>query len=97
MCERCLGGTAREHAGDFALASFIRNGRQLGFDACVTFVAPHDVFLACLLQGLGVARFSSEDWVGFLQGCALFERPDGTWRAEYCVPDLAHWRNTFIQ
>ena len=67
------------------------------FGARIVFVATHDVFLACLLQGLGVGRFSSDDWVGFLQGCALFQRPDGSWRAEYCVPDLANWRNTFIQ
>lgn len=71
--------------------------RTFDFGARCAFVATHDVFLACLLQGLGLGRFSCANWVGFLQGCALLERPDGTWRADYIVPDKSAWRNAFVQ
>ena len=67
------------------------------FGARCAFIATHDVFLACLLTGLGVGRFSCARWVGFLQGCALFERPGGGWDAEYLVPDKAAWRHSFVQ
>ena len=61
-------------------------------------VATHDVFLAALLNGLGKGPFDSRTrWVGFLQGCALFERPGGGWDADYVVPDKSAWRNTFLQ
>ena len=61
-------------------------------------VATHDVFLAALLNGLGKGPFDSRTrWVGFLQGCALFERPGGGWDADYLVPDKSAWRNSFVQ
>ena len=60
-------------------------------------VVTHDIFLAALMRGLGVFPFESASWVGFLQGCALFERPGGGWDAEYVVPDKTAWRNTFLQ
>ena len=60
-------------------------------------VVTHDIFLAALMRGLGVFPFESASWVGFLQGCALFERPGGGWDAEYVVPDKTAWRNTFRQ
>ena len=70
--------------------------RRTDFGTRRVFLCTHDVFLACLLSGLGCARVNSVTWVGYLQGAALFERPDGTFRAEYCVPDKASWRQPFV-
>ena len=70
--------------------------RRTDFGARRVFLCTHDVFLACLLMGLGCARISAATWVGYLQGTALFERPDGTFRAEYCVPDKASFHQPFV-
>ena len=67
------------------------------FGSRCAIVVTHDIFLAALMRGLGVFPFESASWVGFLQGCALFERPGGGWDAEYVVPDKTAWRNTFLQ
>ena len=67
------------------------------FGARCAVVVTHDIFLAALMRGLGVFPFDSRSWVGFLQGCALFERPDGGWDADYVVPDKSAWRNAFVQ
>ncbi len=67
------------------------------FGARRVFAATHDIFLACVLTGLGCARISSAHWVGFLQGVALFERADGGFDAEYCVPDRNSFENVFVQ
>ena len=71
--------------------------RGADFGARCVLVCTHDVFLAALLQGLAVKRSSTADWVGFLQGCALFERPDGAFDAAFLVPDKTAWRNAFVQ
>lgn len=60
-------------------------------------VCTHDVFIACTLRGLGESSVSCENWIGFLQGAALFERPGGGWDAEWVVPDKNAWRNRFYQ
>ena len=67
------------------------------FGARCAVVVSHDVFIAALLRGLGAAEPDSAHWVGFLQGAALFEGADGSWRAEFCVPDKAHHENVFFQ
>ena len=71
--------------------------RRADFGARCAVVVTHDIFLAALMRGLGVFPFDSLNWVGFLQGCALFERPDGGWDADYVVPDKAAWRHPFVQ
>lgn len=71
--------------------------RGADFGARCALVVTHDIFLAALMRGLGVFPFDSEHWVGFLQGAALFEGPDGAWSADYLVPDKARWRNRFLQ
>ena len=68
-----------------------------GFGARCAFVATHDVFLALLMNGLGVDRFRTDRWVGFLQGCALFERADGGWDAEFLVPDKSAPAARYVQ
>lgn len=68
-----------------------------GFGARCAFIATHDVFAAVMLRGTGVMAASCSQWIGFLQGCAFFERPDGGWDCEYLVPDKSSWRNTFVQ
>ena len=60
------------------------------------FLASHDCHIAYLMNGLGVANFTIDDWVGFLQGCALFEQTDGTWTAEHIVPDKANHHSRFV-
>lgn len=71
--------------------------RRADFGARCAVVASHDIFIAALLRGLGAAEPDSENWIGFLQGAALFENADGSWRADYCVPDKARHRNRFFQ
>lgn len=68
-----------------------------GLGARCAFVASHDVFAGILLQGLGVARVDCAHWVGFLQGCALFEREDGSWQADWIVPDKSAPAAVFVQ
>jgi len=70
---------------------------QSDFGARCTLITSHDIFIACLLQGLGVRRFSSLNWVGYLQSAALVQDADGSWKAFYCVPDKTNFANTFIQ
>lgn len=70
---------------------------QSDFGARCTFIVSHDIFIAALLQGLGVRRFSSKEWIGYLQSAALVEDSDGTWKAFYCVPDKDNFANIFIQ
>ena len=68
-----------------------------GFGARCAFVATHDVFAAVLLRGFGDMQASSAQWVGFLQGCAFFERSGGGWDVEYIVPDKSDWVYAVIQ
>ena len=62
----------------------------------LAFYSTHDCHLGCLLTGTGAARIDADHWVGFLQGCALMEQSDGSWRVHYIVPDKANYDNTFI-
>lgn len=62
-----------------------------------TIVCTHDVFIACMLRGLGEKRVDCTRWVGFLQGIALFERPGGGWDFEWLVPDKSDWETPFFQ
>lgn len=71
--------------------------RRADFGARCAVLVTHDIFLAALLQGLGAGEFRSERWVGFLQGAALFENGDGSWTADWLVPDKAHPDNVFLQ
>ena len=71
--------------------------RGADFGARCALVVTHDIFVAPFLQELGAGEFRSSHWIGFLQGAALFERSDGSWDVDYCVPDKAHWRNRFLQ
>ncbi len=61
--------------------------RDFDFGSRLAFVASHDVFVAILLQGIGVRRFRSSQWVGFVQAAGLLFSPDGSFHAYYCVPD----------
>ncbi len=70
---------------------------QCSFEARYTLIVSHDIFIAGLLQGLGVRRFSSQEWLGYLQSAALIQDSDGIWKAFYCVPDKDNFANTFIQ
>lgn len=63
----------------------------------LTIVCTHDVFVACVLRGLGETRVDCTRWVGFLQGAALFEKPDGGWDCEWLVPDKNDWERPFFQ
>ena len=71
--------------------------RAHDFGSRLAFCATHDVFLACLLRGLGLAEVTASHWVGFLQGVGLFERLDGSFDAEYVVPDTGDWVRPFVQ
>lgn len=62
----------------------------------LAFFSTHDCHLGCLLNATGAACIRTDHWVGFLQGCALLEQPDGTWQAHYLVPDKAHFENLFV-
>lgn len=70
---------------------------QTDFGGDCTVIVSHDVFIAAFLQGLGVRTFSSQNWVGYLQGAGLAQNHDGQWEAFYCVPDKNNFANTFIQ
>ena len=67
------------------------------FGARHALVFSHDIFIAAFLQGLGVRRFDSTNWVGYLQGAALAQDADGSWSAFYCVPDKHDFANAFFQ
>lgn len=69
--------------------------RSQDFRTRLAFLSTHDVFLACLLRGLGLADVTTSRWVGFLQGVGLFERPDGSFDADYVVPDKDDWKQPF--
>lgn len=62
----------------------------------LAFFSTHDCHLGCLLVGLGAARIDAAHWVGFLQGCALFREPDGSWLAHYLVPDKSDYANELV-
>jgi len=61
--------------------------RDFDFGSRLAFVASHDVFIAVLLQGIGIRRFRSSNWIGFVQAAGLLFSPDGSYQAYYCVPD----------
>ena len=67
------------------------------FGARHALIFSHDIFIAAFLQGLGVRRFDSTNWVGYLQGAALAQDADGSWSAFYCVPDKHDFANAFFQ
>lgn len=67
------------------------------FGARCAVITSHDIFIACLLQGLGVRSFDSASWLGYLQAAALIQDARGSWEAFYCVPDKNNFHNTFIQ
>ena len=66
------------------------------FGGRMTLIASHDTIIASYLQGLGVRNFDSQNWLGYMHSAALIES-NGAWRAWYCVPDTASYKNTFIQ
>ena len=66
------------------------------FSARYGLFSTHDLFLALFLQGAGVEVFRADRWVGYLQGAALFEQPDGSWQVDYCVPDSARPFGTYF-
>ena len=74
----------------------LRDAGQSLIATRLAFFSTHDCHLGCLLVGLGAARIDADHWVGFLQGCALFLEPDGSWLAHYLVPDKATFANEFI-
>ena len=86
--------------GFWTIAQCTRNVLQwLSGGAVATrlaFFSTHDCHLGCLLNGLGAAKIDADHWVGFLQGCALFEEPDGSWLAHYLVPDKTDYANEFV-
>lgn len=51
----------------------------------------HDIFVAAFLTGLKVRTFTSEDWVGFLHGAAVIQRPDDNmaWSCQPFIPSRA--------
>lgn len=59
------------------------------FGAPNTFLCTHDCHLACLLNYLGVAHIDGRNWVGYLQGCAIFETAPSVFTAAFIVPDKA--------
>ncbi|MGI5868796.1 MAG: histidine phosphatase family protein [Kiritimatiellia bacterium] len=67
------------------------------FGARHAIVFSHDTFIAAYLQGLGVRKFNSANWIGYLQGAALVQDAAGAWSAHYCVPDPRDFANVFIQ
>jgi broad specificity phosphatase PhoE len=58
----------------------------------------HDIFIAAFLTGLKIRTYAAEDWVGFLHGAALIERPGDGWVCHACIPDLseAHRLSPFV-
>jgi len=54
----------------------------------LTVMVSHDIFIAALLAGVGARRFSSDDWVGYLQGASLILTPQQEWLLMPCVPSL---------
>ncbi len=70
---------------------------QCNFGARNALIVSHDIFIAGLLQGLGVRQFSSQEWLGYLQSAALVQDSEGTWKAFYCVPNKDNFSNSFIQ
>lgn len=60
-------------------------------------VFSHDIFIAAFLQGLGVGRYDSDHWVGYLHGAALIQDAEGAWSAFYCVPDKRDTTPVFFQ
>lgn len=71
--------------------------RGADFGSRCALLVTHDIFLAALMRGLGVFPFDSAHWVGFLQGAALFEEADGSWRVDRLVPDKARATVPFFQ
>ena len=47
----------------------------------------HDIFIAALLTGLKVRTYTADNWVGFVHGAAIINRPDNAWHCYPCVPD----------
>lgn len=47
----------------------------------------HDCHLACLYHALGIGGISGNNWIRFLQGCALFETAPSAFTAACLLPD----------
>ena len=60
-------------------------------------IVTHDVFVACLLLGMGEKRVDCDLWVGFLQGIALMRTTRGKWDFDWLVPDKNNWKAKFVQ
>lgn len=67
------------------------------FRTKAAFFATHDCHVAVLLNALGVANTDGDHWVGFLQGAAFLEGPEGLWRVGYVVPDKAAYVQPFFE
>lgn len=97
-CDRLLRDGAAEGmrpVADIAGATlaWLRSAR---FPTRFVFASTHDIFLACLLSGLRLAPVSAALWVDYLQGVAFLERPDGSFDADFCVPDDSPGRRPFV-
>ncbi|MDD4101379.1 MAG: histidine phosphatase family protein [Kiritimatiellae bacterium] len=49
----------------------------------------HDIFVAAFLTGLNAAKFTADNWVGFLHGAVLFETPDRDWTCSPFIPEFS--------
>lgn len=54
-----------------------------------TILCTHDIVIVTLLYFSKVRLFTPDDWCGYVQGAALFQENDDSWRLAYTVPDAA--------
>ena len=54
-----------------------------------TILCTHDIVIVTLLYFSKVRLFTPDDWCGYVQGAALFQGNDDSWRLAYTVPDAA--------
>jgi broad specificity phosphatase PhoE len=54
--------------------------------APLTVLVSHDIFIAALLAGVQGRSFTTDDWLGYLQGAAIILTPQQEWCLMPCVP-----------
>ena len=60
---------------------------QTPFEKKNVILATHDIIIAGLLFPLKIYPFSMNDWIGYIQGAALFLSKEDGWTVAYLVPD----------
>lgn len=60
-------------------------------------VTSHDIFIGGFMTSFGFEGLCTDDWIGYVQGAALFKDESSKYHIYRCVPDKSNYKSIYIQ